>query len=212
MNLFRYAWQEWTDAFLRPGDAWAVICLFAVAVSAFPLALPASDVFSPRLSVAVLWTSLLFASVLSVRGIFDDDLRSGRAEQYVMLASSFFMVTAIKIIAHWLRHFVPAALAAPVLFVIAGGQGSPLSLSLSTLAAGASCSALCTATAALLPPNKGALAATLLLPLYIPLIIFGAEASRGNDQATAALLGCALTLFPVSAALAAYAVKARLQE
>ncbi|MET0156254.1 MAG: heme exporter protein CcmB [Rickettsiales bacterium] len=211
-GIWRYAMTECRDALTRPGDAWAVIALFALAAAIFPLALPAGADLPPQVGRGVVWTSLLVASALSVRGIFDDDMQSGRTEQYVMLLSPAWAMCAIKAKAHWIRHFLPAAPAACAVAQITGAETPLLWLCAAIWTAGAACSCLCVATAALLPPDKGATAAAILLPLYVPALTFGSEASTGDVRALAALAGYALLIFPVCVGVAHFSLRARMGE
>ena len=155
-----------------------------------------------ELAPGVIWVLALFANVLAVEGVFRRDHDDGTLEQLLIHARPLFPAVMGKLAAHWALSGLPVAVLSPVAAIMLTGTTNGvgvlvLSLCIGTPALtllGAIGSALTVATG-----RGGLLVAVLVLPLYVPVLIFGASAS------TAAMLGdpVAFQLLALSALLAA---------
>ncbi|MDE0037490.1 MAG: heme exporter protein CcmB [Gammaproteobacteria bacterium] len=155
-----------------------------------------------QLAPGVIWVLALFANVLAVEGVFRRDHDDGTLEQLLIHAQPLFPAVMGKLAAHWALSGLPVAVLSPVAAIMLTGTANGvgvlvLSLCIGTPALtllGAIGSALIVATG-----RGGLLVAILVLPFYVPVLIFGASAS------TAAMLGepVAFQLLALAALLAA---------
>ncbi|MDE0420246.1 MAG: heme exporter protein CcmB [Gammaproteobacteria bacterium] len=147
------------------------------------------------LGLGVIWVLALFANVLAVEGVFRRDHDDGTLEQLLIHARPLFPTIVGKLCAHWMLSGVPVAMLSPgAAWMLTGATAGAgilvLTLTMGTLALtllGAIGAALTVATG-----RGGLLVAILVLPFYVPVLIFGANAS------TAAMQG-APTAFPILA-------------
>ena len=154
----------------------------------------------------ILWVGALLASLLSLDRIFALDFEDGTLEVLATAPIPLEAVAAVKALAHWLTTGLPLTLAAPVLGVLLNlpGPGYPW-LFWSLLAGTPALSVIGSFGAALTVGLKrgGLLLSLLVLPLYVPTLIFGAEVARrgaeGQALATPLLLLAGLTLAVVAA-------------
>ena len=189
------------------------LLFYVIVVSLFPLAAsPSRDVLG-TLGPGVLWTAALLASLLSLPRLFTSDFADGTLEQIAMSPRPLTALVSGKIAAHWLTTGLPVALMAPVLGAQYALDSALLfMLSLSLLIGTPILSLLGAVGAALTLGARGggSLLALLVLPLYVPVLIFGAGAVDAvrTGVATGAhlsLLGAGLLIAAVAAPLAAAA-------
>ena len=202
-------------AMRRQSDIVAVLFFFIIVVSLFPLGVgPEADQLR-RLAPGVLWVAALLATMLSLPRLFADDHRDGTLEQLALAPQPLALIVFGKVIAHWLVAGLPLVLLAPVLgiqFDLANDALAILALSLLIGTPALSGIGAIGAALTLGVRGGGVLLSLLVLPLYIPVLIFGAGAvdatlSGLGAQAHLSLLG-ALTLggvffapWPTAAAL-----------
>ena len=166
-------------AFRGGSDAVMAVIFFILAASLFPFGVgPDPDVL-PRIGGGVIWVVALLAAMLSLERMFSADYEDGSLEQFVLSPVPLVLVALAKIIAHWLTTGVLLLFAAPVLAVLYNLPGSvfvPLIVSMllgtPTLSLIGSIGAALTLGAR----RSGVLISLLVLPLYIPVLIFGALA------------------------------------
>lgn len=154
----------------------------------------------------ILWVGALLAALLSLDRIFALDFEDGTLEVLATAPIPLEAVAAIKALAHWLTTGLPLTLAAPVLGVLLNLPGPGYAwLFLSLLAGTPALSVIGSFGAALTVGLKrgGLLLSLLVLPLYVPTLIFGAEVARrgaeGQGVATPLVLLAGLTLATVAA-------------
>lgn len=188
---------------------------FALMVTAlFPLALGPEANQLARIAGGVAWVTVLLASLLTLDALFRGDLEDGSLDQWAVSGQPLALLAAARLLGHWLTTGLPLTLAAPLL---AAMLGLPQAASLTLLAAlalgtplvslvGGTCAAL---TAAM--PRAGILLALMVLPLMVPVLVFGAgavdAALTGLSPLPALLwlgagLALALPLAPVACAAA----------
>jgi heme exporter protein B len=202
-------------ALRRRADIVSALFFFIIVVSLFPLGIGPEPELLRRLAPGVLWVAALLASMLSLPRLFADDYRDGTLEQLALSPQPLGLIVLGKVIAHWLVSGLPLALLAPILGLQFDLSGEALwSLSFSLLLGTPALSGIGAIGAALTLGVRGGgvLLSLLVLPLYIPVLIFGAGAVDATvtglgAQAHLSLLG-ALTLsgvffapWPTAAAL-----------
>ncbi|MDR1274962.1 MAG: heme exporter protein CcmB [Candidatus Accumulibacter sp.] len=171
--------REFLLAFRRPADLISVLFFFIIASSLFPLGVwPRVDTWL-QLAPGVLWVSALLATLLSLPHLFADDYRDGTLEQLVLGAYPLAFAVFGKLVAHWLVFGVSLALLAPVFAFQFDLPGHALwTLFLSLFVGTPALSSLGAIGAALTLGLRGGrvVLSLLVLPLYIPVLIFGAAA------------------------------------
>lgn len=190
------------------------LLFYAIVVTLFPLGVGADAGRLQALASGVLWVAALLASLLSLPRLFAADFADGTLEQIALSPYPLPALISGKILAHWLTTGAPLSLLSPLLGLQFGLQGPQLAvLALGLLLGTPTLSLLGAVGAALtlgLRAGGGALLALLVLPLYVPILIFGAGAVEGFRAGLGAggefsLLAAALLAAAVGAPLAAAA-------
>ena len=201
-------------AFRRPGEWLQPLAFFALVTTLFPLAMDPEPAMLRRLAPAALWVSLLLASLLALDFLFREDGRDGTLEQYAVSGQSFTALLLAKTVTHWLLTGMPLALAGPLAAVSLGAPPSAMPGVFFALLLGSVSLSLIGSIGAGLTlglRRGGALLSLLVLPLVMPVLVFGARATAnaiaGDDAAGALYLLAAsgvlaLTLAPLAAAAA----------
>jgi len=165
---------------LRSRSELAVQLLFyVIVVSLFPLAASPSREFLGMIGPGVLWTAALLASLLSLPRLFASDYADGTLEQMAISPRPLVALVAGKVAAHWLTTGLPVAVVAPVLGVQYALEPALLGMLMLALLIGTPILSLLGAVGAALTlgvRGGGSLLALLVLPLYAPVLIFGAGA------------------------------------
>ncbi len=202
-------------AMRRQADIVSVLFFFIIVVSLFPLGIGPEPEQLRKLAPGVLWVAALLATMLSLPRLFADDHRDGTLEQLALAPQPLALIVLGKVLAHWLVSGLPLALLAPLLglqFDLASEALWTLTLSLLIGTPALSGIGAIGAALTLGVRGSGVLVSLLILPLYIPVLIFGAGAVDAaiagmGAQAHLSLLG-ALTLagvffapWPTAAAL-----------
>lgn len=195
------------------GELGVELLFYVIVVSLFPLGTPASRDVLATLGPGVIWTAALLASLLSLARLFASDFRDGTLEQIALSKRPLAALVSGKMAAHWLTTGLPVALLAPLLGAQYGLDGAVLGmLSASLLIGTPILSLLGGIGAALTLGARGgaSLLALLVLPLYVPVLIFGAgavDAVRAGMSAAPqlSLLGAGLLVALVGVPFAAAA-------
>jgi heme exporter protein B len=197
----------------RRGDALQPVLFAVLVVVLFALALGARrDVLSAN-AAAVLWVAVLLAGLLSLDTLFRGDAEDGSLEQWLLAPVPLAWLVAVRTLTHWAATTVPLLLAVPLLGELLYLPRAQLGVLLASLALGTPLLSLLGAVVAALTVGmrrSGIIVALLALPLYVPVLVFGAgsvaAAAQGLDFAGALLmLGAGLALTLVLAPLAAAA-------
>ena len=166
-------------AMRRQADIVAAMFFFIIVVSLFPLGVGPEAAQLRRLAPGVLWVAALLATMLSLPRLFADDHRDGTLEQLALAPQPLALIVLGKVIAHWLVAGLPLVLLAPLLgiqFDLAGDALAVLTLSLLIGTPALSGIGAIGAALTLGLRGGGVLVSLLVLPLYIPVLIFGAGA------------------------------------
>jgi len=166
-------------ALRRQADLVSALFFFIIVVSLFPLGVgPEMDMLR-KMAPGVLWVAALLATMLTLPRLFGDDYRDGTLEQLVLAPQPLPVTVLGKMAAHWLTSGLPLTLLAPVLGLQFDlSADGLLVLTLALLVGTPSLSAIGAIGAALTLGLRGGgvLVSLLVLPLYIPVLIFGAGA------------------------------------
>ncbi len=184
------------------GPAWLPVAFFLLVATLVPFAVGPDARLLGRIAGGILWIAALTAALLPVERVIEPDRADGVLDQLHIRGIADESIAAAKIAGHWLA-FGPLLLASAVVGALLLGLPPAelprllLALGIGSLGLAALAVAVAALTAGL--PRAGALAGLLLLPLAIPLLIFGAAASE--DPASGALLfEAAIALLLVAAA------------
>lgn len=178
------------------GAAWLPIAFFLAVAVLFPFAVGPDPELLARIGGGGLWIAALTAALLPVERLLEPDRSSGVIDQLSMHGIAEESIAAAKIAAHWLTFAPLLLIAAFPASAILGLPADALGRSLVALAIGTpALAALAVAVAALTAglPRAGSLAALLLLPIAVPLLIFGAAATAPGGS-SALLLEAAISL------------------
>jgi len=198
----------------QKGEVLTPLIFFMVVASLFPLGVGAESNLLLRMAPGVLWVSALLAAMLSLQRMFATDHADGSLEQMVLSSTPLGLLVLAKALAHFLLSGLPLVLVAPVLGLQFGLDGRALGILMVSLLLGTPTLSLVGSIGAALTlgvRGAGVLLSLLILPLYIPVLIFGAGAVEadaaglgigGHLSLLAALLVLSLFFSPLATAAA----------
>lgn len=199
------------------GGAMTGVLFFLAVVATLPFALGPDLNLLARIGPAILWIGALLASLLGLDRLFQADREDGSLDLLIMSSDRHMLTLTvfIKCLAHWTASVLPLVIAAPLLGLLLNMTALGIGATVLTLLVGTPAVAFVGAAGAAVAvslPRGGVLISILVLPLAIPVLIFGVSASYAavNDPdpfLPPFLLLCALTMFlavigPAAAALA----------
>ncbi|ABD67806.1 heme exporter protein CcmB [Rhodoferax ferrireducens T118] len=180
--------REVSLALRQKGEVLTPLVFFVVIASLFPLGVGPESALLLRMAPGVLWVSALLAAMLSLQRLFATDYADGSLEQMALSSTPLGLLVLAKALSHFLLSGLPLVLMAPVLGLQFGLDGRALGILMLTLLLGTPTLSLIGSIGAALTlgvRGAGVLLSLLILPLYIPVLIFGA----GAVEADAAGLG-----------------------
>lgn len=198
----------------RRGDALQPALFALLTVMLFALALGGERAVLSKVAAGVLWLSCLLAGLLALDSLFRGDAEDGSLEQWMLAPVPLGWLVAVRTFAHWATTSLPLLVAAPFLGELLYLPHEQLPVLMASLALGTPVLSLLGAVVAALTVGmrrSGILVALLALPLYVPVLVFGAgsvaRAAQGLDPVgalllLAAILAVALLLAPLAAAAA----------
>ncbi|MBI1196020.1 MAG: heme exporter protein CcmB [Gammaproteobacteria bacterium] len=172
----------------RLPDVMTTLFFFVIVVSLFPLGVSPEIETLRTIAPGVVWVAALLASMLALGRLFGEDFRDGTLEQLLLAPQPLSLLVLVKIFAHWLLTGAPLVLMSPLLGIQFGLNGDALAVLVGTLLLGTPSLSLVGAVGAALTlglRGGGVLLSLLILPLYVPVLIFGA----GAVEAVASGLG-----------------------
>jgi heme exporter protein B len=178
------------------------LCFFVLIALLFPLGIGPEARILRLIGPGIIWVSALLASLLALPHLFATDYQDGSLEHLLLAPQPLAWLTLSKIIAHWLITGLPLVLVAPILGLQYTLSDAGLWTLVATLLLGTPILSLFGAIGAALTlglRSGGTLLALLVLPLYVPVLIFGAGAVEATTsglggQAHLSLLGGLLIL------------------
>lgn len=201
-------------AFRKPSQLIQPLMFFMIVATLFPLTL------SPELSrlrdaaPGVLWVGALLSSLLALEFLFREDAQDGTLEQFALSGQSLTWMLFAKTCTHWLLTGVPLALSAPVAAMALGVPAAAMPALVAALLLGSFAMSLTGAISAGLTLGArrgGVLLSLLTLPLAVPIMIYGADATQraiagdsfaGPMYLLGAIAVLGITLAPLAAAAA----------
>ena len=198
----------------RRGDALQPALFAVLVVVLFALGLGGEAKLLAKVAPAVLWLAVLLSGMLSLDTLFRGDAEDGSLDQWLLAPVPLSWLVAIRVLGHWLTTALPVLLAVPLLAELMHLPRAQLPLLMMSLLIGTPLLSLIGAMVAALTVGMrraGILLALLALPLYIPVLVFGAgaivAAAQGLDASGALLmmgagLAAGVVLAPMAAAAA----------
>lgn len=197
------------------GGAMTGVVFFLAVIAVVPFAVGPDLNLLSRIGPALLWIGALLASLLGLDRLFQADREDGALDAMLMSGHMTALTVFVKALAHWTANVLPLVVAAPLLSLLMNIEPAAAGATTLTLLAGTPALAFVGAAGAAVAvalPRGGLLVSVLVLPLAIPVLIFGVSAAYAavNDPAPFLppfLILCALTLFlavigPLAAAAA----------
>lgn len=203
LSMFRWVvWRDLLLAWRRRSDVLATLFFFIIVVSLFPLGIGPEQQLLRTIAPGVVWVAALLASMLALGRTFGNDYQDGTLEQLMLTPQPLYLIVLAKVLAQWLVSEVPLVLVAPVLGLQFGLSQNTLAVMTVSLLLGTPVLSLVGSIGAALTlglRSANVLVALLVLPLYIPVLIFGAGAieatvSGADAQPYLLLLGATLVL------------------
>jgi heme exporter protein B len=195
-------------AMRRKSEVLTALFFFVIVVSLFPLGIGPEPALLRKIAPGVLWVAALLATMLGLARLFAPDHADGTLEQMVLSPTPLGLLIAGKIAAHWITTGLPLVLLAPVLGIQFDLDAGALWILVLALLLGTPLLSLIGAIGAALTlgvRGGGVLLSLLVLPLYVPALIFGAGAveshisgmgAGGHLSLLAALLAVAVFFAP----------------
>ena len=156
-----------------------VVLFFVLSASLFPLGIGPQPEIIIRVAPGVIWVTALLAVLLSLEGMFLTDYEDGSLDLIVFAPESLVLIVLAKVIAHWLVTGLPLLAAVPLIALYYNMEVSNIPVMIVALALGTPSLSLIGAIGAALTLGArrgGVLISLLVLPLYIPILIFGVSA------------------------------------
>ena len=191
---------------VRSPALWMPVLFFVLVAAIFPFAVDPDARLLARIAPGVVWVAALLAALLPVETLVAPDLEDGTIDQLIVRDVALEIVMAARIVAHWLGFALPLVTALPIAGVLPGlNAATGVRLALALLLGTPALAALGVVAAALTAGLRGggALAGLIVLPLALPVLIFGVGALvPGALQLLAAASLVALAVSPFAAAAA----------
>jgi heme exporter protein B len=211
--LYRIFARDIKVALRRQSDVAAVFFFFIIAASLFPLGSGSDPKLLSAMAPSVLWVTALLSCMLSLSRMYASDYADGTLEQALLSNQPTVLIVVMKILAHWVLSGLPLVFVAPLIglqFNLGGEQLQVLSVSLLLGTLALSLIGSIGAALTLGIRGTGVLIAILVLPLYIPVLVFGAGAVNAvsigmSPNGALSLLGAVLAMALVFAPLASAA-------
>ncbi|VAW53721.1 ABC transporter involved in cytochrome c biogenesis, CcmB subunit [hydrothermal vent metagenome] len=190
------------------------LIFFVLVVSLFPLAVTPTPDALRAMAPGVIWVSALLAVLLSLDRLFKQDYEDGSLDQLMLSPNPLMILVLAKVLAHWLLTGLPLVLIAPLLGLFMSLPMEAVDVLVYSLLLGTPVLSLVGAIGVSLTVavnRGGVLLSLIILPLYIPILIFGANAVdvaadgmsvRGQLLFLGAVLALALSLAPLATAIA----------
>ena len=170
-------------ALRRKSEVLTALFFFVIVSSLFPLGIGPEPLLLKKIAPGVLWVAALLATLLGLPRMFAADHQDGTLEQLALSPSPFGLLVSGKILAHWLVCGLPLVVLAPVLGIQFDLDTGALGVMVLALLLGTPLLSLIGAIGAALTlgvRGGGVLLALLVLPLYVPALIFGAGAVEAH--------------------------------
>ncbi|MCL9781823.1 heme exporter protein CcmB [Vibrio sp. S4M6] len=207
--------RELLIAYRRQADIFNPLWFFIIVITLFPLGIGPEPSLLARIAPGIIWVAALLSSLLSLERLFRDDFQDGSLEQMMLTPLPIPMVAIAKVIAHWVLTGLPLLLISPLLSIFLSLDFNTWLAAFWTLLIGTPTLSFIGAIGVALTvglQKGGVLLSLLVLPLYVPILIFATSAIEAGSLGIAyngqiAILGAmlvgsiTLTPFAIAAAL-----------
>ena len=199
-------------AYRRRGEAASPLIFFVMVSTLIPLGITPESARLAEIAPGIIWVMALLATLLSTDSLFASDYQDGSLEQLLISPQLLAMPVLGKVTAHWMVTGLPLTLASPLLGLMLSLPAAGYVPMMASLAIGTACLSLVGSVGAALTVSlrKGGLLLSLLvMPLYMPVIIFGSAtvqsaidgfAWSGPLAILGAMLAAAIAICPLAAA------------
>lgn len=171
--------RDLSVAMRRKVEVLSGLFFYLVVASLFPLAIGSDLDILRRIAPGILWIGALLSSMLTLNRLFEADAQDGTLEQLLVAPHSLSLLVLAKILAHWIICGLPLVILAPLLGIMFDLSSQAVWVLLGTLALGTpmiSCIGAITCALTLGLRGAGVLISLLALPLFVPILVFGAGA------------------------------------
>lgn len=168
-------------AWRRAGDALNPLLFFVMVALVFPLAVTPEPAFMQKLAPGILWVAALLASLVGLNALFAPDFADGTLEQQALSPLPLGFIALVRVLGHWLTTGLPLVIVAPMIALPLGFPADSLPVLLLLLLPGTLVFSLLGAIGAALTVSlrsSGLLMPVLILPLAVPVLIFGARGTQ----------------------------------
>lgn len=194
--------REWLLSWRRPQDFAQALIFLVLVVVIFPLATDLNALAEPSLALAILWNASLLSLLLGCDQLFNQDRDDGYLDQVRLGATLLVVYVVVKMVMQWLRTGLPVVLITPLVALMFGLPAQHWGLVMLTLALGSLAIIVLASLGAALTlglARSGMLLALLILPLLVPVLIYGAgvglAALQARDTLAPLAMLAALVLF-----------------
>lgn len=192
------------------------VLFFLLIAIVFPFGIGSEEEILREIGVGVIWVAAVFACMFGINSIFQEDYDDGTLNQYLTLPFALEIITLAKITANWVAYALPIIILAPfmaVIFAIDFSDGLLISLSLLFATPIFIMLGAIAAAISLGAKKKRIMLSLLVLPLYVPVLIYGTASSKAYVDAAAMssslliIVGLMLFLIPVAAIAGSRAIR-----
>ena len=202
--------RDLTLAMRRKTDILSALFFFIIVISLFPLGVGMDKSMLIKIAPGIAWVAALLASMLALERLFSSDYDDGTLEQMLISPQPLTVIVLAKVVAHWLLTGLPLVLIVPLVGLQYHLSGDAILVMMLALLLGTPILSLLGAIGAALTlgvRGGGILISLLILPLYIPVLVYGsgavsASVMAGESQAYLLLLGAFLILTLIFSPLA----------
>ena len=202
--------RDLTLAMRRKTDILSALFFFIIVISLFPLGVGMDKSMLIKIAPGIAWVAALLASMLALERLFASDYDDGTLEQMLISPQPLTVIVLAKVVAHWLLTGLPLVLIVPLVGLQYHLSGDAILVMMLALLLGTPILSLLGAIGAALTlgvRGGGILISLLILPLYIPVLVYGsgavsASVMAGESQAYLLLLGAFLILTLIFSPLA----------
>jgi len=200
-GFFAYLRRDLLLAYRRRGEVASPVIFFVMVATLIPLGVTPEPDSLKEMAPGIIWVMALLATLLSAEGLFVSDYKDGSLEQLLISPNLLVMPIFGKVTAHWITTGLPLTLASPLIALMLSLPSVAYLPMMAGLALGTGCLSFLAAIGAALTVSlqKGSLLLTLIvMPLYMPVIIFGSAVVQYSIDGMAwsgplAMLGAMLT-------------------
>ncbi|WP_318451292.1 heme exporter protein CcmB [Photobacterium leiognathi] len=207
--------RELLIAFRRRADVMNPLWFFIIVITLFPLGIGPEPKLLARIAPGIIWVAALLAALLSMERLFRDDYADGSLEQMLLMPTPLAVSAFAKMVAHWLLTGLPLIIISPLLAILLSLNWDTWVAVVLTLLVGTPTLSFLGAIGVALTVGLrkgGVLLSLLILPLYIPVLIFATSAieAAGLGMAYNGQLALMAAMLVASVTLAPFAVAASL--